>query len=297
MPVKKKMLQQVRARGLRGYNDFHINMHLKARAANAVIDEKNSIAAKPVVTRESEGCTVTFSVERTADLAKEHAATAVSTQTGDLLVHMKMFDRTWYWDPDPDASPVTLIENGKLVLRADLRANASDVPVKAIVENELLAAVIGEAVSAYTAIAESIIRGDYDVMTIPLITNGGYIPSETRREHEAMPRAMLETRKKMLVDLEEFRCSQFADCRIELSVEGSLMNPVQDTDKTKPPAIAGPLIGREIIEVVFVVPYAADIYKKHAGEFTSDHRCIDKDDNLYVMMARINGKWHWSPFL
>lgn len=264
LPIREDIFRAIYKAGLNTYSGFQVKVDMEARINDFVPDIKSGDrenaegAAGPVVVRNGEAATVTFSIQGAAE-------------SQDVTIRMERENGKWHWSPSADP-------------RVDAAAE--------IVDEKYLIESVRAAVVAYAQISRTLLDGNYDPLTIPVVDDGKLIPLEKRRRDKVKITEVLELEKRILEELTDAKLNAHGDHQITVRFEGTL-GPAQTGAETD--VMSVPVKGYEIADVRFTIRNGAEAYRKHAPE-RSGEGCFDGAGGLRVFMKRINGKWYWNPF-
>lgn len=278
LPISKEILKDIENAGLHKYEGFEVMIDVEAHIDNIAPTIKRRLgtaegsAGGPVVIREKQTAAVTFQIRGSADVLRKYSRNSfdrsfVSPRTGDLIVKMERNSDRWQWSPiaEPNVSADSCIADDKYLIDS-----------------------VNNAIIAYTQITQSLVKGSYDPLTIPILDNGKVIPLERRQKGKDKMVKDLAIEKKILEELQKAKLNNYSDYHVKVRFEATLSD-VGLGDKLHA------IKGYETADVSFVIPGAAEIFRKHAPR-GSGHDTFSGGDGLLVRMKRINGKWYWNPF-
>ncbi|MEJ2649907.1 MAG: hypothetical protein P8016_16050 [Sedimentisphaerales bacterium] len=274
--IKNEILQDVQTAGFKNFNNFNVKVEVDATIDNFVPSKSNdAIVSEPNIVTNKVKVNITFDIQGSAEILKKYDpdavhASIISPKTGDLIAVMIRLNNAWRWAPFTDSSFIT-------------DSN--------IVDNEYLIDSANQAMIAYKQITQSIIDGNYDPLTIPVLNNNKLIPLKKRERQKDEMAEAVDVEKKILEDLAKAGLNNYKDFNMKLTLEATLDNGTLNIESgTMPKNVKG----YETADLTFIIPNGADAYKEHISvEFEENS---DGKGNLKVTMKRINGTWYWNPF-
>jgi hypothetical protein len=280
--IKDEFLQSLQKAGLKNFDDFKVKVEFEAKinnilsSTNVIKNDSQKTAPEPNVVIDKIKVNTTFSIQGTADMLKKYAPDTVhksllSKKTGDFNVVMIRTNDNWSWAPVVN-SPVSADSN--------------------IVDDKYLIDSVNKAMIAYSQISQSIIDGNYDPLTIPLLDNGRLIPLEKRKKDKDGMAKALDMEKQILEDLKKNNLNNYVNYQMKVTFDAALDNGTLNIETgTMPKDVKG----YETADLTFMIGNGAEAYKAHTTS-RNDRRCIDDAGNLKVTMKKINGTWYWNPF-
>ena len=280
--IKKEFLQDLQKAGLNNFDNFHITAEVHATIDNFVpsinISERNNerTALKPTIVRDKVNANVAFDIKGTSDMLKKYGPDAVhvsllSPKTGNFVVNMIRINENWMWAPVVN-SPVSTDSN--------------------IVDDKYLVNSVNKALIAYSEITKSIIDGNYDYLTIPVLNNEQIIPLEKRKKDKDEMTNALDIEKKVLEDLKKNNLNNYSDYHLKIIFDATLDNGILNLDTG---SMLKDIKGYETADLTFIIRNGGKAFMAHTTS-RNDRSCIDSAGNLKVNMKRINGVWYWNPF-
>ncbi len=280
--IDTKILKEIKAAGFKNFNEFKVKAEIEASINNFVPiiisgrENNEATTSEPNVIFNRVKANITFDILGSADILKKYGPDAahvslLSPKTGDLTANMIRINDGWLWAPFSD-SPINTDSN--------------------IVSDKYLIDCANKAVIAYNQISQSIIDGNYDPLTIPVLDNGKLIPLNKReKDKDGMAKA-LDLEKKILEDLAKAKLNNYNDYQMKVTIDATVDNGILNLETgTMPKDVKG----YETIDLTFMIPNGAEVYKKNISE-RMDQSSIDGKGNLKVSMKKINGTWYWNPF-
>lgn len=279
--IDNEILQDIQKAGFKNFNDFKVKAEIEAAIDNLVPliisgnENNTAITSEPNIVFNKVHANITFDIQGSGDILKKYGPDAahksiVSPKTGDLITVMIRLNNGWQWAPFTN-SPVITDSN--------------------IVDDKYLIDSVNKAMVAYSQIAQSIIKGNYDPMTIPVLDNNKLIPLKKREKQKDEMAEAIDVEKKILEDLSKAGLNNYSDYNIKLTLEATLDTGMLNMETG---TIPKDVKGYETADLTFIIPNGADAYKAHISVAFEENS--DGKGNLKVSMKRINGTWYWNPF-
>jgi hypothetical protein len=279
--IKDEFLQALKKAGLKNFDDFKVKVEFETKIGNimhsANVNKSNSqTTSEPKIVIDKIKTNITFGIQGTAGMLEKFAPDTVhksllTNKTGDFKVVMIRINDIWTWAPVVD-SPVSADSN--------------------IVDDKYLIGSVNKAVIAFNQISQSIIEGNYDTMTIPVLDNDKLIPLEKRKKDKDGMTKALDMEKQILEDLKKNNLNDYGNYQMKVTFDAALDNGTLNLETGTMPM---DVKGYETADLTFLIRNGAEAYKTHTTS-RNDRSCIDAAGNLKVTMKRINGTWYWNPF-